>query len=131
MKEKPIAIRIGRGLLEIAAAKKQAVPEWFEDALGLAVAVDRGEIFQSIGGEFQKLKITDIKPFTEESYLKRHRDFTIIPDAYRDFKNIAGNFKDLTLRIISLHIAAENLNLYFFDGERYNKIEFISEPREN
>lgn len=126
MKENPITIRVGQGLENSALAKGQTFIEWFQDSLDLAAGVDEGNIYQKIGGEYQKLRITDVNPFMEESILKPSHLFIVMPETYDQFVNKTASFKDWALRVISLGLLAKNLDLYFYDGEDYEKIVFIS-----
>lgn len=110
-------------------AKNQTFVEWFTDALGLAVAVDQGSVYRLIGEDFEQVRMSDFNPHLEESLLKVHHEFVIWPQTFEDFAKKPRSYKELGQRIISLGIMAENLNLYFFDGEEYNRIEFAPEPK--
>ncbi len=124
-----VTIRIGQWVEDLALAKNQTFVEWFTDALGLAVAVDQGSVYRLIGEDFEQVRMSDFNPHLEESLLKVHHEFVIWPQTFEDFAKKPRSYKELGQRIISLGIMAENLNLYFFDGEEYNRIEFAPEPK--
>lgn len=132
MKEKETMIRIGQGLEDVALSKGQTFVEWYEDSIDLAGAIDAGRVYRLIGEDFEKVKITDIKPYIEESMLKRHHEFFVWPSTFKDFINKAGSVKELALRIISLGLLADNLHLYYLDEETdlFDRIEFSLDPEE-
>lgn len=133
MKEQETIIRVGKGLEDVVMAKGQTFLEWYEDCIDLAGALDDGRVYRLMGEEFQQIKITDIKPYLEESMLKLHHEFVVWPSTFKDFVNKTGSVKDLALRIISLGLLADNLNLYYLDEETdlFDRIEFSLDPEEN
>ena len=132
MKEQETIIRIGQGLEDLALAKGQTFVEWYEDCIDLAGAIDDGMVYRLMGEGFEKVKITDIRPYMEESILKLHHEFVVWPSTFKDFINKAGSIKDLALRIISLGLLADNLHLYYLDKETdlFDRIEFSLDPEE-
>jgi hypothetical protein len=89
-------------------------------------------VYRLIGEDFEQIKITDIKPYMEESMLRVHHEFFVWPETFNDFVNKAGGTKDLALRLISLGLLADNLRLYYLDEETdlFNRFEFSLEPEE-
>lgn len=132
MKEQETTIRVGLAIADIASKKGQTFLEWYQDCLDLAGGIDRGRVYRLIGEDFEQIKITDIKPYMEESMLKRHNEFVIWPSTFKDFVNKAGGDKDLALRLISLGLLADNLHLYYLDEETdlFDRIEFSLDPEE-
>lgn len=122
MKENSITIRVGDGLEQVAKARGQIFIDWFQDALDLALVVDLGKVFQKTSDGYQELRIFDIKPFPEEPDSKNTYFYTLEKELYDTVKNKSSSFKDWVLRVVSLGLRFENLNLYFFDGEEYKKI---------
>lgn len=124
MVENSVTLRVGTALKKETEIFGQTFPDWFQDALDFAYAVEEGKIFQKMDDKYEKLNMFSVKPFIESANQKTVYLFTATPKDYSKYGNNPETFKNWLLKVISLRLIGPSLDLYYFDGDSYNKLVF-------
>ncbi|KKQ92765.1 MAG: hypothetical protein UU16_C0057G0003 [Candidatus Woesebacteria bacterium GW2011_GWA2_40_7] len=104
---------------------------WFGDQVALVEAMSKGQIFQKVGDEYLKLSINDFLPYVESrGKIREGEKYGIFVVPRSEVEHILRENDDIkkwALRVINLGMMTPNMNLYFWDGEEYSKLEYTSD----
>jgi hypothetical protein len=104
---------------------------FIQQALKLGLLVEQGAVFQAVGGELCRLKMTDFTPYPSEIGVKMRASpicFEVPDDVVGEIKKTSSlKIPDWVSRAVSLRLLAENLDLRMFADDNYVRISFEKE----
>lgn len=125
-----IQIRILPSVEEAAKKANQSEEDWLDDWMTIATGIDKGVVFQLVGGNYLKLSMADIRPYSESwgntEGGKIYPVFEVRQDTYKKLKDKSIDFRTWVLKVINLGLMGPNMNLHFFDSDdgEYHEIVF-------